>query len=688
MTSAQRDAMSNAARAMLADIQIGDTVTLRANTIPSVAADFSSIASSADTLKPLVQHATITVEDLYTLDASSEPADSPQTDFYCGNPIVVFNFTDLPPAKYAFVILHATGIAQPQQVALILSSDSATSTTDSDQPAAPDHWMLAGFYFSPMLESGHNGLWYWAHARDYAQKKMAWSAWFYYQIANSLLDPVDFLTSPNLVKLQRESDPIRPQVLPGDKPMVLEGQAVNGQSTNFQISSIGTTAALGGLDLDVHYVPDANQLAQLRDPAVARTQVLDLMTSLLALHPDLRQAFRGIWVRADHGDVSVFALDLPMSQIPGGVTPATAPLQLKPPASTYDPTRPEIQPNLTQDHDPILSPDPEVIAPPSGTAPVVNGNVGEIQKGQGGTYTLRENVNEVVLPCTVVDKDNQIVTGLQSSDFRVWEDDVPQTIDSFQYQDLPVSLGILIDNSGSMRDKRSAVDAAALKFIRLSNPKDEAFIVNFSDRAYLDQDFTSNIAALQHGLSHIDSKSTTALYDAVAASADQLAKHAKQSKQILLIITDGADNASRLSQEQAIRRVQGLWGPVVYSVGLLFGDDKDEARRARIALQTLSKETGGIAYFPDSLDQVDAIAGEVARNIREQYTLTYHSTRPAALGGYRSLRVEAKYPASMPHAKHDRLTVMTRRGYYPNVSRVPATGTPITEAPAAATATH
>ena len=166
--------------------------------------------------------------------------------------------------------------------------------------------------------------------------------------------------------------------------------------------------------------------------------------------------------------------------------------------------------------------------------------------------------------------------------------------------------------------------------------------MNFSDRAYLDQNLTSNSAALERGLSRFDSRSTTALYDAVVASANELANHAKQPKQVVLIITDGADNASRETLEQAIRRVQNLGGPVVYSIGLLFGDDSEESQIARKALETLSEETGGIAYFPNSLQDVDEIAQEVARDIRNQYTIGYHSTKSPSLGGYRTVRVEAQ----------------------------------------------
>lgn len=309
----------------------------------------------------------------------------------------------------------------------------------------------------------------------------------------------------------------------------------------------------------------------------------------------------------------------------------------------HDPTRPEVQRRLDVDRDPIPSPDVEESSPSLATAPLGVARPGEIQKRQDGIYTMHEDVDEVLLTCAVVDEKGRIVSDLNRGDFRVWEDGVPQATTSFLHQDQPVSLGIVIDNSGSMLDKRAAVNSAALDLIRASNPRDLMFIVNFSDRAFLDQGFTSDIAALNRGLAHFDSKGTTAMYDAVAASADELAHHGKLPKQVLLVITDGADNASRLELEQAIRRVQGLGGPVVYTIGLLYDADKDEATRARTALERLSSETGGIAYFPRSLEDVDDIAAEVAHDIRDQYTIGYRSSkRPAS-------KVTALYGSKQTH---------------------------------------
>jgi Ca-activated chloride channel homolog len=333
--------------------------------------------------------------------------------------------------------------------------------------------------------------------------------------------------------------------------------------------------------------------------------------------------------------------------------------------------QPEKQLPLNVDRDPIRSPDPDV-------APPKEGGNNEVINKDNGKFTLQRNVDEVVLNATVLDDKQHMVATLSKDDFRVSEDGVPQTITSFQHQDIPISLGILVDNSGSMRTKRQAVNSAALDLVHYSNPDDESFIVNFSDEAYIDQDFTASVNKLRDGLAHIDSKGGTALYDAIMASADYMSKNAKRSKQVLLVVTDGEDNASSTSLEETVRRIQDLQGPVVYTIGLLFDDNGGgrETRRAKRALEMLSNETGGIAFFPKNLGQVDEIAGEVAKDIREQYTIGYHSTKPASQGGFRSIHVEA-------HAKgYNKLMVRTKTGYYPNLKKAGAKGAASPEAAA------
>jgi VWFA-related protein len=278
-----------------------------------------------------------------------------------------------------------------------------------------------------------------------------------------------------------------------------------------------------------------------------------------------------------------------------------------------------------------------------------------VEQGDNGTFTFKKKVEEVVLHATVVDQKQHLVTGLRQNDFTVFEDGRPMPITSFRQEDIPVAIGIVIDNSGSMRDKRQKVNQAAINLVRASNPQDEVFVVNFNDEYYLDQDFTSDLTRLREGLDHIESRGGTALYDAVVASADHLTKGARLDKKVLLVVTDGEDNASRESLEQCVRRLQDLDGPAVYSIGIL-GDDR-EAHRAKRALTALAFQTGGIAFFPKDLNEVDNISRQVAHDIRNQYTIGYKPTDPNR-GGYRSVRVEAHAPGY----KH--LVVRTRSGYY------------------------
>ena len=312
MTPQQRDGLANAARSMVATVQAGDTASLRARTLPAIASDFDGIAQSVTALKPMVQNATITVDALYILDASKDQPGAERTQFFCGSPIVVLTFNQLPPGLYALTIMHATGVPKPQQISIILASTPA------------NQWQLAGFYAKPMIEADHDGLWYWISARRYAQMKASWAAWFYYSIAKDLLTPLDFLSSPNLQKLQQETEQVHPANLPGNAPVPLAGQGAT-----YNLTALNTTTEFGGLDLDVHYTPDPTQVSELRTPVTARKQVTDVMLALLAQHPELRQAFHGMWVHADQGNSSLFALELPMNQI----APASQPSAINQPSA-------------------------------------------------------------------------------------------------------------------------------------------------------------------------------------------------------------------------------------------------------------------------------------------------------------------------------------------------------------------
>ncbi len=300
MMPADRNELASTARALLAQVQTNNTQLLRGNVIPTLAANFDGIVSSVGHLQPLVQASAITVDELYLLDASNQSGGATSIDFYCGSPVVAFSFPALPAGVYALALVRATGVPHPQQISLVLSK------------AAAGRWLLAGLFDRPMTEAGHDGLWYWVTARKFAQTKMDWNSWFYYRVATNLLDPVDFLSSPNLEKLQHEANQIRPTDVPGNGPITFyaQGQLIT-------VTAINTSTELGGLDLDVHYTPDGTQAAQLRDPIAARGQVTAVMSTLLKMHPELQQAFHGIWVHADQGAASLFALELPMDQIAG-----------------------------------------------------------------------------------------------------------------------------------------------------------------------------------------------------------------------------------------------------------------------------------------------------------------------------------------------------------------------------------
>jgi Ca-activated chloride channel family protein len=296
--------------------------------------------------------------------------------------------------------------------------------------------------------------------------------------------------------------------------------------------------------------------------------------------------------------------------------------------------------------------------PPSGSAnqPISPSGEQNPDAGDAGVFVFKKEVEEVVLHATVIDNKQHIVTNLDKTNFNVFEDGRPQAITSFRHEDIPVAMCIVVDNSGSMREKREKVNAAALNLVRASNPNDEVCVVNFNDEYYLDQDFTSNINKLKEGLEKIETRGGTALYDAVVASANHLKQDAKLEKKVIFVVTDGDDNESTETLEQAIRRLQIENGPTVYAIGILEGED--HARHAKRALQIMCEKTGGIAFLPKTLDDVDAISRSVAHDIRSQYTIGYKPTTPRTQGGYREVKVDAH------SSKHDKLTVRTKSGYY------------------------
>ena len=272
---------------------------------------------------------------------------------------------------------------------------------------------------------------------------------------------------------------------------------------------------------------------------------------------------------------------------------------------------------------------------------------------------IRVDVNLVVLHTTVLDDRGRFSDGLKQDNFRVFEDKAEQKLAIFKREDVPVSMGLVIDNSGSMRDKRPRVNAAALTLVEASNPQDEAFVVNFNDDFYLDldKDFTSSIPELKEALERIDSRGSTALYDAIIGSLDHVKKGAKDKK-VLLVVTDGEDNTSHNSLEKTVREIQKT-DTVIYTIGLLSEESKKNAKRAKRALEDIAKASGGLAFFPESVDDVHSICEQVAHDIRNQYTLAYYPTNTKRDGTFRTVQVEI-----IPPRGRGKLSARTRNGYY------------------------
>jgi Ca-activated chloride channel homolog len=251
-----------------------------------------------------------------------------------------------------------------------------------------------------------------------------------------------------------------------------------------------------------------------------------------------------------------------------------------------------------------------------------------------------------------------LVTDLNLSAFRVIENKLPAGINHFSDKDVPVSLALVLDDSGSMKEKRPAVQSAAMDLIKASNPEDETSITNFAETSYLDQGFTRDLAKLQVALAQSNTVSGgTALFDTLIGAANHLAEASHHSKQVIVVVTDGRDNASAADLPAAIRRVQTANGPVIYTIGLLYDVPSSDARRARQDLQSLSDETGGLAFFPGSVNDVDKIAEEVAKDIRSQYTIAYRPPSISSTEGYRTILVNAS------SSTRGKLVVRTRKGY-------------------------
>jgi VWFA-related protein len=249
------------------------------------------------------------------------------------------------------------------------------------------------------------------------------------------------------------------------------------------------------------------------------------------------------------------------------------------------------------------------------------------------------------------------VSGLSKDDFQVYEEGALQQLDFFSHEDIPVTVGLVLDNSGSMAAKRDEVIAAALAFACSSNPQDQMFVINFNEHVTFglpaDTPFTDKTAQLRAALSKFKTTGETALYDALVAAIEHL-KLGNRDKKVLIVVSDGGDNASKSNLRQVLAMAEKS-DAIIYTIGIYTEEDPDQKPDA---LRQLSKATGGEAFFPQSVPDVVPLCKRIAHDIREQYTLAYAPMNRKQDGAYRVIQLKARAQG------HGHLSVRTRAGYY------------------------
>ena len=276
---------------------------------------------------------------------------------------------------------------------------------------------------------------------------------------------------------------------------------------------------------------------------------------------------------------------------------------------------------------------------------------------QEENFKLNVNVDLTEVHVNVTDEKDRPVGNLIKDNFRIFEDKSEQRITVFKHEDTPLSLGLVIDNSRSMEPRKERMDAAALSFVRKGNPEDETFIVHFDSTARMDRDFTNSIPELEETLASVKPFGQTAIYDAVMLALEHMPA-AKNQKRVILLFTDGVDNSSKHTLDQAVEATKRAH-VAVYTVGLL---SQSGGQKAEDSLVRIAEASGGRSYFPSTVDEARSAMERVARDLREQYTLGYFSSNPSHNGAWRSVRIELVPPAGLPATA--KLNANYRHGYY------------------------
>jgi VWFA-related protein len=276
---------------------------------------------------------------------------------------------------------------------------------------------------------------------------------------------------------------------------------------------------------------------------------------------------------------------------------------------------------------------------------------------QDDVFKLNVNVDLTEVHVTVTDENDRPVGNLKKENFRLFEDRSEQNITVFKHEDIPVSLGLVIDNSRSIEPRKQRLDAAALSFVRMGNPEDETFVVHFDDTVRLNRDFTDSIPLLEAALAGMKPFGQTAIYDALILALNHM-ETAKHPKRAILLITDGVDNSSKHTLSEAIEATKRA-RVAVYTVGLL---SLSGGQKAEDSLLRISETSGGRAFFPNDVDEARVYMERVARDLREQYTLGYFPSNMSRNGRWRSIRVDVVPPVGL--RKNAKLNAVYRHGYY------------------------
>jgi Ca-activated chloride channel family protein len=280
-----------------------------------------------------------------------------------------------------------------------------------------------------------------------------------------------------------------------------------------------------------------------------------------------------------------------------------------------------------------------------------------IKKGE----TLHMDVDLALVNVTVTDPYNRLVTGLDTDNFRIFEDNIEQELVTFSAEDVPISIGVIFDFSGSMANKVSKAREAAIQFFKTSNPQDEFFLVSFNERAELTSTFTNSVEDLQSRMMLTAPKGRTALLDAIYLGLSQM-RGARNAKRALLIISDGGDNHSRYS-ENDIKRLVKEADTQLYAVGIFdplgYRNRTPEELNGPSLLSEVTEMTGGRVFAVEKLDELPDITSKIGMELRNQYVIGYRPSNKAHDARWRKVKVKLRAPKGLPP-----LTVYSKTGYY------------------------